>query len=425
MDDATFDRMKQAQMRYHAEAMSIPGVHGTSIGLKHVGGRPTEVYAIRIHLTRKKPLDEVPLAERIPAEIDGFPTDVEEHDQPKPYEDNAKRRPVLGGIQIVTEDGFTHRYGTLGCIVKDKKGSSMCALSNQHVFVREGLHICQPKVDACDLIGFTKRTIISENVDGAICSLDRNDVRWDASIVDIGPVKGTYVVQWSDRNYRVKKRGRTTRLTTGLITSISYSGDRTDGWKFKDQHFIKADSGNFAEAGDSGSVVVDNSSRVVGLLWGGGSGFGAASPIDLVLAQLDIEMTTSLEAGDQIAYGETTVGKLESWLGESARGQAYWSVFRRYADRVRHSFHDTPRLYAAWRKAPAIDLLEALHAAAADPDSKIPSTIGGQDTLDVVSELQGALARHLGDPELDRHISSLQADLRAGIGRSWREALSD
>jgi hypothetical protein len=34
MGDATFDRMKKAKESYHPKAISIPGVHATSIGVK-------------------------------------------------------------------------------------------------------------------------------------------------------------------------------------------------------------------------------------------------------------------------------------------------------------------------------------------------------------------------------------------------------
>ncbi len=93
--------------------------------------------------------------------------------------------------------------------------------------------------------------------------------------------------------YAVRKRGRTTRLTSGHITNIHYSGPRTDGWQFRDQLYITSDTAdNFSAGGDSGSLVVNANRQVVGLLWGGGTHdtYGVASPIAAVMAELDIEM---------------------------------------------------------------------------------------------------------------------------------------
>jgi hypothetical protein len=74
-------------------------VHATSIGTKLVAGKTTDTFAITIHVTKKKPLNDVPLGERIPKELEGFPTDVIEHDLPAPCKDEGRYRPVLGGIQ--------------------------------------------------------------------------------------------------------------------------------------------------------------------------------------------------------------------------------------------------------------------------------------------------------------------------------------
>jgi hypothetical protein len=425
MDNATFEKMKEAQQRYHSTAMNIPGVHGTSIGLKRVKGKLTRKFAIVIHLTKKRPAADVPANERIPKQIEGFPTDVIEHDQPEPHDDGGKYRPVQGGCQLAV----SNHYGTLGCIVKDRSDSAMCALSNQHVLLGQGTGVFQPKTDpVCDAIGWTKRSVLSTNVDGGISSLDRYDVTSTAKIIDIGNVTGSRTLTWADLPCAVKKRGRTTGLRSGRITSINYNGQRTDGWNFTGQQFIQSDAGTFSEPGDSGSAVVDSAVKVVGLLWGGALApgtYGASSPIEQVCSQLNVEVQVFTAAEVQPAYSETLAGRLEALLLETSRGRDYWKAIQRHQLTVVHMFHQVPRLHAVWLKLPYEELVEAVTKAIRNPDSKIPSKIGSQDTVAVLGQLRSSLKRYVTDEALARQIDALYRDLTGNIGKSWRKALAD
>jgi hypothetical protein len=425
MNNATFQKMAKAQERYHPTAMRIPGVHGTSVGLKRVDGELTREFAIVIHLTKKRSAKDVPPNERIPKEIEGFPTDVIEHDQPEPCSDGSKRRPVLGGAQLAI--GST--YGTLGCIVKDSRYSTYYALSNYHVLFPGNVaaaNVFQPKTDpVCDMIGNSKQGILTSYVDCAYCTLDSHGVTWTAQIIDLGGVTGSRTVTWADLPYAVKKRGRTTLLTTGRITSIYYSGRRTDGWVFQAQQYIETNGGNFSEPGDSGSVLVDNDVKVVGLLWGSAGSNGAASPIDSVRAALQIEVV-KYNAAQDTPYSETVTGKLEAVLCASERGKDYWRAYRRHNDRVVHMFHRAPRLYAIWLKLPQVKLVAIALKAIDNPDSKIPSKIGPFETTTVLGTLRRALKRCVTDDEEFRHqVDGLYRDLADNIGKSWRKALAD
>jgi hypothetical protein len=265
MGDATFERMKKAKENYHPKAMSIPGVHATSIGVKRVAGKPTDTLAIVVHVREKKSLDDVPLGERISKEIEGFPTDVIAHDLPTPCDDTGNYRPVLGGIQIRVQDTL----GTLGCIVQDNNDKSICILSNEHVLLKENEVVYQPKDKTkCQTIGRTKRLRLSKYVDGGIASLD-NVVNF-AKIVDIGNVTGIHEATSADLSQTMRKRGKTTGLTTAPLLYVNYNGaKRPDNTEMWDQLVI----GNFAGKafmghGDSGSVAVNDKDEVIGLLWG-------------------------------------------------------------------------------------------------------------------------------------------------------------
>src|SRR6476620_5229931 len=101
----------------------IPGVRAVAIGHKFTGGKNTGVISLVIKVEKKRPLSEVPASERIPAEIEGVPTDILDW---KPrilavntVNDTAKERPVLGGVLMILDapDGSEHR-GTLGFIAQ-------------------------------------------------------------------------------------------------------------------------------------------------------------------------------------------------------------------------------------------------------------------------------------------------------------------
>lgn len=436
MDDATYEKMKKAQEAYHPRAMSIPGVHGTSIGLKRVAGKLTNTFAIHIHLTKKRPLDDVAADERIPEEIEGFPTDVIEHEQPSPgvgdirrlsqSVDDGKYRPLEGGIQLRTPE----KYGTIGCMVYETladKSKVYYALSCQHVLGDVGNSVFQPDYTHKDRIGNVERAVLSIDVDGGISTISWYDDAGAAKIVEIGGVNGTYTVVPKDLPYVVRKRGRTTRLRSGEIVALNYQGDRTDGWDFTGQDYIEADGG-FAEPGDSGSAVVDSKNNVVGLLWGADKHFAAySSPIAPVLQQLNVKMFTKYESIALPPYSDTLTGKLEDLFNQSARENDYWLAYCQDKTYVEHLFHQVPRLQATWLKTPQIEFMDMLRAGIRDPDSKIPSTIGTEDTGEVLAKLCDALAGYLVSEqkdELNRQIDSLRHVIADNIGRSWREALS-
>lgn len=421
MDSKTFDDMKAAQERFHPKLMAIPGVHGTSIGLKEVDGKLTDTFAIRVHLTRKRPVSQVPAAERVPAEIEGFQTDLIEHDQPEPYEDNSKQRPVLGGCQLAVGSW----WGTLGCIVKTADGKAY-ALSNQHVLSGVNSGVFQPKTDpVCDKIGETKKSVLSLRVDGGYCSMDAYDTSYKAEIMQIGAVTGSRIVGWGDLPLPVRKRGRTTELTNGTITALNWMGTRSDGWKFEGQQYIRAGSGNFCDRGDSGSVVVDSNVKVVGLLWGGSLPNGASSPIEDVMRELGVVVAIPSAADAPRPYRETTVGQVEALLAESEVGRGYWKAFLRHRGRVRHLFHQIPRLHAVWLKMPQAELMEALREAATNPDATVPAQIGGKDTVELLGKLRRAMARQISDEGLQRDIDSLYGRIVGNVGVPWRQVLVD
>jgi hypothetical protein len=121
----------------------------------------------------------------------------------------------------------------------------------------------------------------------------------EPSICSIGRVGAPIAAQ---EEMRVRKHGRTTGFTEGVISDVSYDPlvgmshlDPTVVALFEDQIRIEVAQPHlaFALGGDSGSLVVSGPNRrAVGLFFAcppSGS-YGVANPIERVLSALDIAL---------------------------------------------------------------------------------------------------------------------------------------
>ncbi len=295
--------------------LELPGVTAVDVGYKYVGGRRTDEVAIRVHVAKKS--DRVPKAQRVPAEIDGVVTDVLE----RRYElqvaseqltatplavDSGHYSPLVGGISMGPSravGGFIFA-GTLGAIVTDNGTGARGALTNFHVAcVDSGWHVGDRQVQPSrieggavptDEFGQILRATLSAHVDGAVIRLDSGRTS-QGSVVDVGPVKGSAAAVLGTA---VRKRGRTTGLTHGTVDGLSASvtldyGDGIGSRTLTNQITIATDTSQnplFSDHGDSGSVVVDASGHVVGLLFAGGGTTTFANPIASALSELNVAL---------------------------------------------------------------------------------------------------------------------------------------
>ncbi|QOY95617.1 hypothetical protein IM543_07135 [Massilia sp. UMI-21] len=436
MDDVTFEQMKQAKEYFHATAMTIPGVHGTSIGVKRVNGQPSGHLAICVHLSRKRALSCIPPDEQIPLDVEGFLTDVIEHAPVIPceaqserravYEDNGKYRPLVGGTKLSA--GYS--FGTLGCIVRKPDGSCY-ALSAAHVLGEVGATVYQPAKVKCDEIGVTREVQDCSQMDAAIASLDYYYDAGLAHIREIGAVSGTRDIGREALPLPIAKRGASTGLTRGSVVAIHYSGVAANLERFQDMLFIDGRNDEFVDHGDSGAAIVHpvdaERNLVVGLLWGkapNANRIGVATPIDRILEAFGVSVLT---ANDAVRPpGDTLLGRFQAFLGETERGQAYWDAYAHNRIYFRHIFHHVPRLAAMWRRMPVPEMIEAVRQAMLDPDTRIPMRLGAHDTEEVMWDLYEALgkflqANHRG--QLQQQAASFCRLVCGNIGNSWRNAL--
>ncbi len=69
----SLDEIRRIKNEAEAELLKLPGVVGVDVGYKYVGGKKTDVLAIRVYVKEKK---DVPKKEEIPSVIKGVKTDV-------------------------------------------------------------------------------------------------------------------------------------------------------------------------------------------------------------------------------------------------------------------------------------------------------------------------------------------------------------
>lgn len=309
--------LKRVKQAVEHEFLNRPGVVGVDIGYKEVQGQRTGELAIRVLVERKR---DVPAPQRIPAEVQGIPTDVIERKfelhglgvpalELAPQLDTGTYDPLAGGISVgpcrlVRGQVFV---GTLGAIVKDNASGEPLLLSNFHVLCVDktwavGDALSQPGVPdsgRCPrtVVGNLLRASLGEQVDCAVANVTRGTT---CAVAEIGPLKGQGLAALGDV---VRKRGRTTGLTYGVVDTVdltvtmSYGGDIGD-ITLTNQIGIRPDSTRnvkFGDRGDSGSVLVNDRSEVVGLYAAGSSGdegYGLANPIGPVLTALNVSICT-------------------------------------------------------------------------------------------------------------------------------------
>lgn len=251
-------------------------VVSVGLGAKEIRGMVTDEFAFRVYVDKKLPKSELQRDECIPEQIKGVRTDVIIKSVQTLVADHNKYRPLKGGGQIRNEHvqvGINHLSGTIGCLAEHIATNDIVALSSQHVLMagqaQLSVKIGQPRyvISCCcctyNEIGNVINVRKDAQLDCGIVLLDddiENEVRTHGTlnqVEGIGVLTGVaQAVCFED----VKKRGKTTELTTGRVTDVLYEGSQIL------IHPTGASS-KFAELGDSGSVVVNDSNEVIGLLW--------------------------------------------------------------------------------------------------------------------------------------------------------------
>ena len=217
----------------------------------------------------------------------------------------------LGSAPLLPGSSIGHPRvgaGTLGCFVRLADGG-LGVLSNNHVLANtnrasKGDEIWAPAVmdggSAADRIGVLDDFVSlasgePDRVDAAVARLD--DALMPARNVVAGKLlAGVIAPEELADGLTVVKVGRTTGETWGRITAIELDDVQVHYgsagvFSFDGVIEVRDDASHFSQPGDSGSVILAEDGRGVGLLFAGTEGvegqFGAtyASPLQEVLAQ--------------------------------------------------------------------------------------------------------------------------------------------
>ena len=256
-------------------------VVGIGIGPKFAGGQSTGQPALIFYVEEKRPGWQVEA--KIPSEIEGVPTDVEESGALVAFAHHqARRRPAQPGCSIGTADGAT--TGTFGAVVFDTHGETYI-LGNNHVLADcdrypVGGPIIQPgSLDTGqpedDVVARLVRTwplnpMAGNDLD---CALARPvGDHLEAEILYIGRPQG---VAEPTVDMPVHKTGRSTGYTRGYVRSVNTDFKIRYGdvfFKLTRQVAFKGENGQpFSDAGDSGALILDSRNDMAAAMLNGGT----------------------------------------------------------------------------------------------------------------------------------------------------------
>jgi len=312
------DRAGKVLEKYRDYLMSLDNVVGVGIGYKITRGKETDEPALVVFVSKKLPQVYLRGENIIPKRLDKLPTDVVEVGEIHFFDSRTDRmRPAQPGVSI---GHYKITAGTFGAVVKDAGSGERLILSNCHVLAnatngkdgraRPGDPVYQPGPydggTEGDTIAHLERYVpirrtfeeiecpiamtaaavgdrvvklvrpnyrlrlekdygIINRVDCAVAR-PASDKAVSEEILELGKVTGTAA---AEPGMAVQKSGRTSGVTKGKITAVAVTLRVALGngefALFTDQ--IVSDM--FSRPGDSGSLVLDDRMRAVGLLFAG------------------------------------------------------------------------------------------------------------------------------------------------------------
>jgi hypothetical protein len=315
-DQDSLARVVAVQERHTDRLLARAGVVGTAVG-GDAGAPVVRVFTARRGVSVTSELDGVPVLKTVTGPItaahhraghSGGPGGGEGGGSSEPSRTATWPRPVPIGISTGRADECA--AGTIGARVK--RGSTIYALSNNHVYAKEATQPgltgtvlqpgrydlnCAQATGAHHLGTLTDYVPLSfgsgsENrVDAAIAATDPNTLR-NATPSDGYGTPRTQTVAVS-LGQRVQKYGRTTGLTRGQVQGINAAvnvGYSSGTARFVDQVVVYGDRPGFLRSGDSGSLLVTDGLNPAGLLFASDSSgrWAFANPIGDVLGSLNV-----------------------------------------------------------------------------------------------------------------------------------------
>ncbi len=315
--DVRVQTVMAAQDEVTPSLMQRPEILGTAVGLGETGDPILMVYVNR------DAADAEQAIRTLPREVHGTPVQVELMDEIRAMGYTARQTPP---ISLGTSGGWTYDLangyccgGTLGALVRI--GTALYVLSAGHVLegdtvsggnnriAQTGDPVIQPGLidEQCNrnlaqTVGtlVKKRSLATSNVDCGIARVVGGMVRTDGAILGIGTI--SHYTSAASLNQHVKKSGRSTGTTHSHVSGlnatvkVAFTHECHGGTYYKTfygQIVVANSSNSFLKAGDSGSVMVQDTSpnpRAIGLLFAGNNTEAFANPIGQVLSFLGATM---------------------------------------------------------------------------------------------------------------------------------------
>jgi hypothetical protein len=316
----------ERRRRVEEALLGLPNVTGVGLGWKEARGRLTDDAAWRVYVRRKLPVKDLRPQERVPAQLDGLPTDVVAAATAVPAAAFvASRVPLEPGTAIsnlrgVLDDPPAGRsgFGTLGCLarVNGTRERVTVLVSNRHVLLAHGAGRGDPVYRPV----FASRGVIrrdelepvaaieDEGEEGNVSYRYDDDEAGEEYFVDCAsarllvetdvhqPLRGVGRLHPLDvlgtRAPRVRKLGAFTGATEVRVVDVSAPVESGEQPRRLNNVVLR---GAPVDPGDSGALVVNERNEAVALVWGRDDDdptLAYACHIHPVLDRLDITVMT-------------------------------------------------------------------------------------------------------------------------------------
>jgi hypothetical protein len=334
MIEELMTQIGEVKRLYVHDLLARRNVVACGVGYKISHGVQTDLLSLVVSVTHKAHPSALAPEDMVPPEVNGVRTDVVETGLLRALQGPADRwRPV---VPPGTSVGHTHvSAGTFGCLVR--RGEQVFILSNNHVLAntnkgQPGDPILQPApsdggtaedqvATLADLVPLDFGTDEPECPAAGLLATGLNVVATMlGSSHRMQPVRQTPGVNRVDAalarplspdlvnneilyigaptgagtgtlGMQVQKTGRTTGHTTGTITQIDATV-RIDYYGPAAVFDGQLIASPMSQPGDSGSAILDEERRMVGLLFAGSDAATIMNPIGDVLSALDVEIAT-------------------------------------------------------------------------------------------------------------------------------------
>lgn len=333
------ERLSRILRQHEKKLLSLENVVGVGLGYKIIQDKITNKPAILVLVKKKIPNEKLLGRNCVPKVLNDIPTDVIEVGEVRLLDVRIeKARPARPGMSI---GHYKITAGTFGALVRDVKTGKPLILSNNHVLANAtdgndgksaiGDAILQPGAHdggtSYDIIARLERFVpIYKNSSESTCPIARSVEKFingllkvikpdyeikftkkisSRNLVDAAvarPVKEEYVspdivdlgritgIQEPRIGMTVQKSGRTTGLTSSEIKAMNVVINVVLGPGEQATFYDQILTGPMAQPGDSGSIVVDENMKAVGLLFAGSDQATLINPITNVMKLLQIEI---------------------------------------------------------------------------------------------------------------------------------------